>query len=150
MERGLFSLLVQNSVSKVQKTGYFAYSAWQWGWGAIDRTSHLATLLGIADSHEHRNLSMHGKCLLIKTLLLPHITLTAREFWCPRKAQMLISKILHKFLCSPSYFEPVSRITLCKINAIVFGLEQYCFLDIILISHSQPNYQRLVDVVCAL
>ena len=70
---------------------------------------------GIADSHNHRNLSMHGKLLLIKTLLLPHITFTARVFQCPRKTQISISKILHKFLWSPSYFEPISRITLSKI-----------------------------------
>ena len=35
---------------------------------------------GIADSHKHRNFSMHIKLLLIKTLLLPHITITARVF----------------------------------------------------------------------
>ena len=58
---------------------------------------------------------MHGKLLLIKTLLLPHITFTARVFQCPRKTQKSISKILHKFLWSPSYFEPISRITLSKI-----------------------------------
>ena len=70
---------------------------------------------GIADSHKHRNLSMHIKLLLIKTLLLPHITITARVFQCLRKTQMSISKILNKFLWSPSYFEPISRITLSKI-----------------------------------
>ena len=56
----------------------------------------------IADSHKHRNLSMHGKFLLIKTLLLPHITFAARVFQCPRKTQISISKILHKFQLSPS------------------------------------------------
>ena len=70
---------------------------------------------GTADSHKHRNLSMHGKLLLIKTLLLLHVTFTARVVHRPRKTQMLISKILHKFLWSPSYFEPISRITLSKI-----------------------------------
>ena len=70
---------------------------------------------GIADSHKHRNLSMHGKLLLIKTLLLPHIAFTAIVFQCPRKTQMSISKILHKFLWSPSYFEPINQITLFKI-----------------------------------
>ena len=59
---------------------------------------------------------MHGKLLLIKTLLLPHITFTARVFQCPKKTQMSISKILHKFLWSPFYFEPISRITLSKIS----------------------------------
>ena len=57
---------------------------------------------------------MHAKLLLIKTLLLPHITFTARVFQCPRTTQALISKILHKFLWSPSYFEPISWITLFK------------------------------------
>ena len=67
---------------------------------------------GIVDCHKHCNLSMHGKLLLIKTLLLPHITFTAKVFQCPRKTQMLISIILHNFLWSSSYFEPISRITL--------------------------------------
>ena len=54
--------------------------------------------------------------MLIKTLLLPHITFIAKIFQCPRKTQMSISKILQKFLWSPSYFEPISRITLSKIS----------------------------------
>ena len=58
---------------------------------------------------------MHGKRLLIRTLLLSHITFTARVFPCPRKMQMSISKIFHKFLWFPSYFEPIIRITLSKI-----------------------------------
>ena len=70
---------------------------------------------GVADSHKHCNISMHGKLLLIKTLLLPHITFTAKVFQCPRNTQISVSKILHKFLWSPSYFEPISRITLSKI-----------------------------------
>ena len=57
----------------------------------------------------------HGKLLLITTLLLPHITFTARVLQCPKKTKMSISKILYKFLWSPSYFEPISRITLSKI-----------------------------------
>ena len=55
------------------------------------------------------------KRLLIKTLLLPHITFTARVFQCPKKTQMSISKILRNFLWPPSHFEPISRITLSEI-----------------------------------
>ena len=74
----------------------------------------IAIIKSITDLHRHRNLSMFGKLTIIKTLLLPHITLMARLFRCPIGTQKALSKILHKFLWYPHTLEPISN-TLCKI-----------------------------------
>ena len=85
--------------------------------GASDKknwSNTTAVLKSIADAHRSRNLTMFGKLNLIKTLLLPHITLMSRIFICPVSTQKLITKILHKFLWAPLKLEPVSRSILSK------------------------------------
>ena len=75
----------------------------------------IAIIKSTTDSHSHRNLSMFGKLTIIKTLLLPHITLMARIFNCPTNTQKAMSKIFFKFIWSPKVLEPISREVLCKI-----------------------------------
>ena len=75
----------------------------------------VAIIKSTTDLHRHRNLSMFGKLTIIKTLLLPHITLMARLFRCPTGTQKALSKILHKFFWYPYTLEPINRNTLCKI-----------------------------------
>ena len=88
--------------------------------GCLKKCLQLSILLPLPSHKFHTYPKIHKK----------------KALGCPRKTQMSTSKILHKFLWSPSYFEPISRTTLSKIpqhggigNAIVFGLDQYCFLD---------------------
>ena len=76
----------------------------------------IVTIKNILDLHKNRSLSMLGKLLIIKTLVLPHITFTGRIFRCPVLTQKQISKVLHKFLWHPQVLEPIARSTLCKIQ----------------------------------
>ena len=69
----------------------------------------------ILDKHRHRTLSMFGKLAIIKTLILPHLTFTARIFLCPLKINKQIQTILHKFLWYPFTLEPINREILKKI-----------------------------------
>ena len=125
------------------------YSTLKQNWSRL-----TGIIKGIADSHKHRNLSIHGKLLLIKTLLLPHITFTVRVFQCRRKTQMSISIILHKFLWSPSYFEPISRITQSKIPQHGgIGMPSSSTNTAFLIrfkSLTAYTTSNLFDVICAL